>query len=157
MKGVRREYIVENIETGEKQSIMTLHAVADFLGRSYSTVQFRYRNRLSIDGYWIYLPEDADKPRELMTTDKPRKMPPRKRREHESPFQYLSRCQTTMSTRGIANELGVSTREVEWMYDWLLEYRRAGGKVRDLNMVCKAADAVEVLSKLQSRKILESH
>lgn len=155
MKGVRRTYIVEHVETHEKKEILTLHAVADYLGRPYSTVQNHYRKNLSIGNHWIYLPEDADVPRELTRHDHPRNFDKKKRRKNESAMKFLARVSITMSTKAIAEELNVKTSEVERMYDWLLRYKRLGGKNGDLNMVRQAADEVSVLSKLQNRKALE--
>lgn len=157
MKGVRRDYIVEQIETGHKHLIRTLHAVADFVGRPYSTVQFRYRHKQSVNGYWIYLPEDSELPRVTMSTDKPRNFDQTKKRANESNMKFLSRVCTRMSTRAIAKEIGVTTNEVERMYEWLLKYQRCGGKAQHLNMVRSAADAVRLLSKLQDREALEGH
>lgn len=157
-KGIKKEYIVENIKTGEKKTIISLRAVADFLGKSYGTVEYRYRKKLPVNGCWIYLPKTTNETsNDVQNVKKPWTFKAQKRNPGESPLRYLSRVQTTMSTKAIAEELGVSTVEVERMFDWLLKYKRLGGKVRDLDVVRKAADAVEVLSKLQSRKILESH
>lgn len=157
MKGVRRDYIVEHIETGNKRLIRTLHAVADFVGRPYSTVQFRYRHKQSVNGYWIYLPEDSELPRVAMQTDKPRNFDKKKKRANESDMKFLARVCAQMSTKAIAQELGVTTHEVERMFTWLLKYQRLGGKAGGLNLVRSAADEVGILSKLQDRKALEGH
>lgn len=157
MKGVRRDYIVEHIESGHKCLVHTLHGVAEYLGRPYATVQFRYRKGYSVNGHWVYLPEDADQPRTVLQVDKPRTLKETKKRANESNMKFLARVSTRMSTRAIAQELGVTTHEVERMYNWLLKYQRCGGKAQHLNMVRSAADEVGLLSKLQDRKALEGH
>lgn len=157
MKGVRRDYIVEHIQSGDKVLVHTLHGVAEYVGRPYATVQFRYRKGYSVNGYWIYLPEDADQPRTLMQVDKPRSFDKTKKRANESNMKFLARVSTRMSTKAIAKELGVTTNEVERMYTWLLKYQRCGGKVGNLNMVRTSADEVGILSKLQDWKAMEGN
>lgn len=156
MKGVRRDYVVEHIESGHKCLVHTLHGVAEYLGRPYATVQFRYRKGYSVNGYWVYLPEDTEQPRTVLQVDKPRTLKETKKQANESNMKFLARVSTRMSTKAIAKEMGVTTSEVERMYNWLLKYQRLGGKAGSLNMVRKAADEVGILSKLSSRKTLAS-
>lgn len=156
MKGVRRDYVVEHIESGHKCLVHTLHGVAEYLGRPYATVQFRYKKGYSVNGHWVYLPEDSEQPRTVLQVDKPRTLKETKKRANESNMKFLARVSTRMSTKAIAKELGVTTSEVERMFTWLLKYQRLGGKAQHLNMVREAADEVGILSKLSSRKTLAS-